>query len=126
MNTLLLTTAVKSAYDMIVSVNLTMNRYVMINYERFPHHHLDKNGLFDDMINQTASNIPPASKQSFLDTFSRESLIQAYQEGRTTITMDFPQINEEGKTQTVHTTVLLMEDSRNGDILDITLFRIVN
>ncbi len=124
-NVLLLTAAVRSVYDMIVSVNLSINRYVLLNAERIPEHTMGYDGIFDELVEKTALTVPESHRQLFIDTFSRENLLMAYRKGKTTVSLEFPQLTKKYGLKTLQTTVLMMEDSRNGDILDITLSRYV-
>ncbi len=82
MDLMLLMTAVQTAYDMIISVNLTKNTYYMIDYDRFGTHCAESDGVFDDLITQGASSIPVSHKKEFYDSFNRMSLIKAYREGK--------------------------------------------
>ncbi len=123
MDTLLLTAAVQSAYDMIICANLTQNSYYMMDYERFQTHCADYDGSFDELIAAGASTIPESHRQEFINLFSRESLLNAYAAGKKSVTLDHPQYTDDGRLMEVSTNVLLMEDPRNGDIRNITLAR---
>ncbi len=125
-NVLLLMAAVESAYDMIISVNLTKNIYKMINYDRFLTHAADYDGVFDDLIASGAATIPSPDKERFVDVFSREKLIEAYKSGKTAVSLVHKQFSDTGVLHMVETTVLLTKDTRNGDILQITLARYLN
>ncbi len=125
-NVLLLMDAVKSVYDMIISVNLSVNRYIMIDYDRFLTRVRNYDGVFDDLIIKAAATIPDSHRQQFINTFSRESLLRAYHAGQTSAFLEHPQRDDAGEVHMVQTTVLMMEDSRNGDILEITLVRYVD
>ncbi len=120
---LLLTAAVQSAYDLIISVNLTQNSYYMMDYDRFKTHCVGYDGVFDDLIAGGAASIPESHRQQFIDTFSRESLLKAYAEGKKAVNLDHPQYSDTGEVLQVSTSVLFMEDPRNGDIREITLAR---
>ncbi len=120
---LLLTAAVKSAYDMIISVNLTRNSFYMMDYDRFQTHCSPSDGVFDDLIASGAMSIPESHRQLFIDSFCRESLLKAYAEGKKSVNLDHPQYADDGRLLQVSTSVLFMEDPRNGDIREITLSR---
>ncbi len=122
-DTLLLTAAVQSAYDLIISVNLTQNNYYMIDYDRFMTHCAQADGIFDDLIEAGIQSIPESHRQAFRDTFSREKLLEAYGEGKKTVSLDHPQYTDDGRLLDVSTMVLFMEDPRTGDIREITLAR---
>ncbi len=120
---LLLTAAVQQFYDMIICANLTQNTYYMIDNERFLTHCVGDEGVFDDLIAGGVSSVPEDYKQVFYDKFSRESLLQTFARGKKAVNLDHPQYSDDGKIMEVSTTVLLMEDPRNGDIRNITLVR---
>ncbi len=120
---LLLTAAVKSAYDMIICVNLTQNSYYMMTYDRFLTHCADSDGVFDDLIESGVSSIPESHRQLFRDTFSRLSLLDAYSHGIRSVHLQHPQYTDDGKIKNVFTNVLFLEDPRTGDLCEITLSR---
>ncbi len=121
MEVMLLMTAVKTAYDMIISVNLTKNTYYMIDYDRFGTHCAGYDGVFDDLIEAGASSIPVSHRREFHDTFCRQNLIKIYGEGRKSVRLEHPQYSDDGQLHWVATKVLFMEDGRTGDLLQITL-----
>ncbi len=121
MDVMLLMTAVKTAYDMIISVNLTKNTFYMIDYDRFQTHCADSDGVFDDLIAAGTASIPISHRREFHDTFCRQNLIKAYQEGKKSVRLEHPQYGDDGQMHWVATKVLFMEDARTGDLLQITL-----
>ncbi len=123
MDVLLLMSAVKSAYDLIISVNLTQNTFSMIDYDRFLTHCAGHDGVFDDLIAAGASSIPESHRQLFIDTFSRKSLLEAFARGETSVRLVHPQYTDNHEIQNVFTNVLFTKDVRNGDVLEITLSR---
>ncbi len=123
---LLLMTAVQSAYDMIISANLTKNTYYMIDYNRFLTHCAGYDGVFDDLIRFGSSAVPEEYRQKFIDSFSRDSLLKAYAAGSHSVSLEHPQYADDGTLHMLVTTVLLMEDPRTGDVLDITLSRYID
>ncbi len=122
---LLLTAAVKSAYDMIICVNLTKNTYYMMDYDRFETHCADSDGVFDDLIAAGTGSVPAPYDKIFNDTFSRRSLIEAYGKGKRVVRLEHPQYTDDGALAKVVTQVLFMEDPRNGDLREITLSRYI-
>ncbi len=121
MEVMLLMTAVKTAYDMIISVNLSKNTFSMIDYDRFRTHCADYDGAFDDLIEAGCSSIPVSHRREFHDTFCRQSLLRAFREGKKSVRLEHPQYSDDGTLHWVATKVLFMEDGRSGDILQITL-----
>ncbi len=95
----------------------------MIDAERFPVHEIQNEGTLDDLIEYTLRTVPASHKKAFREAFCRESLLQAFREGKNTVTMEFPQRNKNGKQRTMETNAMMMEDSGSGDILEIALSR---
>ncbi len=126
MDVLLLMTAVKSAYDMIICANLSQNSFYMIDYDRFKTHCAGYDGVFDELIDAGALSIPESHREQFISKFSRENLLRAYHEGTKTVSLEHPQYSDDGQLHMVITTVLLIEEPRTGDILDITLARYID
>ncbi len=126
MDVMLLMTAVQTAYDMIISVNLTKNTYYMIDYDRFATHCADNDGVFDDLIEYGTSSIPVSHRKEFHDTFCRKNLIKAYMEGKKSVRLEHPQYSDDGKLHWVSTKVLFMEDKRSGDLLQVTLSQYID
>ncbi len=123
---LLLMTAVQTAYDMIISVNLTKNTFYMIDYDRFQTHCAGHDGIFDDLIEAGTASIPVSHRKEFHDTFCREHLIKAYHEGKKMIRLEHPQYSDDGKLHWVATKVMFMKDQRTGDLLEITLAQYID
>ncbi len=123
---MLLMTAVQTAYDMIIAVNLTKNSYYMIDYDRFGTHCSDAFGVFDDLIESGTSSIPASHKKEFHDTFCRSNLINAYKEGKKSVRLEHTQYSDDGSIHWVSTKVLFVEDVRSGDLLQITLSQYID
>ncbi len=79
--------------------------------------------MFDDLIDSGAQSIPENHRQDFIDKFSRQNLLQAFAQGKKSVSLEHPQYTDEGTLMDVSTSVLLMEDPRNGDVRNITLIR---
>ncbi len=126
MDVMLLMTAVKTAYDMIISVNLTQNTFYMIDYDRFLTHCADHDGVFDDLIDAALGSIPVSHRQLFFDTFCRTGLLKAFRDGKKSVSLEHPQYGDDGTLHWVMTKVLFMEDVRTGDVLEITMAQYID
>ncbi len=121
-NVMLLIDAVRHAYDMILSVNLTQNSYAVIDHRMA--HETPALGEFTSMMEQVFLLVPESHRAIFTDTFSRDALLEAFHTGKRKISLTYPEYTSDGvNLRTVSTTVILMKDERNGDILEITLSR---
>ncbi len=123
---MLLMTAVQTAYDMIICANLTKNTYYMIDYDRFLTHCADSDGVFDDLIEYGASSIPVSHRREFQDAFCRENLLKAFYDGKKSVGLEHPQYSDDGKLHWVFTEVLFAEDSRSGDVMQVTLSQYID
>ncbi len=121
MDVMLLMTAVQTAYDMIISVNLTKNTYHMIDYDRFETHCAQNMGVFDDLIEAGSTSIPISHRKEFYNTFCRQNLLKEYNEGKKSVRLEHPQYSDDGKLHWVSTKVLFVKDSRSGDLMEITM-----
>ncbi len=123
-NVMLLVDAVRTAYDMILSVNLTQNSYAVIDHRMI--HESPTIGVFDELMEHVFPMVPPSHKDIFMNTFSRAALLEHFRAGKRRLTLTYPEWMDNGTLRTVTTTVIFMEDERNGDILEITLSRYIN
>ncbi len=123
MDAVLLTAAVQQFYNMIICANLSTNSFYILDDERFQTHCHGKDGVFDELIESGAQSIPETHRQCFIDKFSRENLLQAFARGERAVSLEHPQYADDGTVMDVSTSVLLMEDPRNGQVRNITLIR---
>lgn len=123
---MLLMAVIQTAYDMIIFANLSKNSYYMIDYDRYLTHCADNCGTFDDLIEVGASSIPVSHRKEFRDTFCRTSLLKAFSDGKKIVNLEHPQYSDDGKLHWVSTSVLFMEDARNGDLLQITFSQYID
>ncbi len=123
---MLLTMAIQSAYSMVIYANLTQNTYRMIDYERFLTHCASSSGVFDDLIEFGSATVPVSHRRAFLDTFSREALLKAYNDGKKSVKLEHQQYTDDGKLHWVLTKVLFVKDNRTGDVLEVTLSQYID
>lgn len=123
---MLLMTAVQNAYDAISAVNLTKNTYHLIGMDEIGIHSSDRSGKYDNIINIACEHIALSHRREFRDKFSRESLIKAYHDGKKSIKMEYPQLQDDGSMRWLSTKVLLLQDGRTEDIIQITLMQYID
>ncbi len=116
-----LLTAVKSTHDMVVSVNLTKNTYKLIGDESFVTQGDDIEGNFDEVIDIHASKVIDEHRQLYLDTFSREGLLRAYEEGKKEVYLEYCQCDENGVPHWLGTHTMFTLDPRSTDVTEITI-----
>ncbi len=123
---MLLMTAVQYAYDAISAVNLTKNTFRIIGIDKMGIHSAERTGKYDDIIDVGCKHIPLSHRREFRETFNRESLIRTFYEGKKSVRMEYPQNADDGSVRWLSTKVLLMQDSRTGDIVQITLMQFID
>lgn len=110
-------------YPLIISVNLTKNSYYMMQYYDFETTHCLDSGKFDELIEGGAETFHPEDRQGFIDAYSRENLLKAYEEGKKVVSYTGRQLGDDGIYRQSRTDVVFVEDEGSGDILEISLGR---
>ncbi len=126
MDVMLLMTAVQNVYDAISAVNLTRNTFRIIGTDSIGIHSPERMGVYDDVINMACEHIVPAHRREFCEKFSRESLLKTFSEGRKSVRMEYQQVRDDGEVRWVSAKVLLLQDSRSKDIIQITLIQYID
>ncbi len=112
---------IMDTYDLVISANLSRNRYHMIQYDRYLNKTADQEGAFDELIEVGISTLPDAHKDNFRNAFSRERLLDAYAQGKKDVYLDHQQYDDHGVLHWISTHVIFTENPYNDDILQITL-----
>ncbi len=123
---MLLMTAVQNVYDAISAVNLTKNTFHILGQESIGIHSSEKVGVYDDVINMACEHIVPAHKREFREKFSRENLLKAFDEGVKSVRMEYQQITDSGDVRWMSCRVLLLQDGRTKDIIQITMIKYID
>ncbi len=116
-----LLTAVKASYDMIISVNLTQNRYQLVSNESFVTRGDAVEGIFDEVLDIHASKVVEEHRQSFYDAFARQRQLNAYAEGKKEVYLEYQQYDENGVPHWLGTHTMFMLDPYSNDITNITI-----
>lgn len=125
-NVMLLFDAVRNVYDMVFAANLSQNRFAMIDSEKFQSNRLCYGEVFDRMAEHACEAVVPSHKEIFANTLYREPLLEAFSKGTKKLHLEYPEVTDQGRLRQVETTVIMMEDTRTGDILDVTLTRYID
>ncbi len=123
---MLLITAVQNTYDLISAVNLTKNTFHLIGMDRLGIHTHTRSGSYDDIISIACEHIAVSHRREFEELFCRKNLIKSFNEGKKSVRMEYPQIADDGTPRWMSTKVLLSEDGRTGDIIQITLMQFID
>lgn len=122
----ILCTAISDIYPLIIFGNLTKNTYSVLECERFPTKRALDEKTYDELVNSSASTIPvEIHREQFLRLFSREALLQAYQNGKRQLNLRLQQVGDDGIIRWVETRVIIRQCDCGG-ILTISFSRPVN
>lgn len=80
--------AISYVYSMVIYVNLTRNRFFMVEYERFDTKQAPDEGNFDELIEIGAQTMHPDFREQFKNTFGRKQLLERFANGETNIYME--------------------------------------
>ena len=116
--------AISQVFPMIVSANLTKNTYTMIKQGDFLADDLPMTGRYDDLIDYGVENIHPNYQGLFLEKFSREHLLKAFERGTREVCVKLYQKGRGKNYQWVSTHVIRVKD-RDGDICEICINKIL-
>ncbi|WP_167956351.1 histidine kinase dimerization/phospho-acceptor domain-containing protein [Anaerosporobacter faecicola] len=114
-------TALFSLIPMVISVNLTKNQYKKLNYINYHVSDRNESDVFDDFLSSGALTIPLEERQIFMDTFSRENLLKAYERGQKKVELEHRQVGDDGVVRWIQTQVIFVKSSEEGDLYQITL-----
>ncbi len=121
-----LATAARTAYQMLIAVNLTRNTYDMLEYNRYPVSKPAESGYFTDLIAAEYETVHPDYQKEFMDKFSRQSLMDAYRGGQHIVSMKIPHRGTDGLYHWSHTEVVHVESPDTDDLIEITLSRSID
>ncbi len=119
--TQLLLDAVFMKYPLVIFSNLTRNSFYMMAYENFSATSCPSTGKFDELIVHGAATMHPDDREAFATTFSRENLLQAYKEGKPSVSLLTRQLGDDGVYREVETTDYFVKHPSVDDVLVISL-----
>ncbi len=115
--------AVSESSDMMLSVNLTQNTYYLMNYEDFQSIKPTDEGKVDELIDLAVTTIPEEWKEEFLNNFSMDNILDAYNRGDKYIYLEHQQYGGDDKLHWVSTHIMFTENPHADDILCICVCR---
>lgn len=116
--------ALHRVYPMTIACNLSKNTFYVLENENYIHHNMGRSGTrgnFDELIAKGMDTLPPEERRQFMQTFGRESLLSRFEAGEDTIELEHHQYDDNGQLHWVKTTVLLIDNPDNDDILELTM-----
>lgn len=118
--------ACMSAFDMVISVNLTRGRYHMINYDHFHNTTASVSGSMEELIAAGVSTLPDEWKEIFQEVFSRENQIAYFEKGHRTLTLEHQQYSNDGSLHWVRTQAIRIDDDISGDVIQVTTAKLID
>ncbi len=115
--------AVRATYEMIVSVNLTQNRYRLFNNNSFQTQGDEMSGVFDEVIAIHRDKVVEEHRELYYNTFSREALLRAHAEGKKSVHLEYQQCDENGVPHWLSTHTMFIDNSDGADVTEITISR---
>ncbi len=115
--------AVSESSDMMLSVNLTQNIYYLMNYENFQSIKPADEGSVDQLISVATKTIPDEWKVEFLNNFSKDKILGAYNRGDKYIYLEHQQYGGDNELHWVSTHIMFTENPHADDILCICVCR---
>lgn len=117
----LLVRVVFRKYPLVIFSNLTRNSYYMMAYDDFTSTSCPSTGIFEELIGHGASSMHPDDQQIFADTFDRNNLLKAHDEGKSEVRLVTRQLGDDGCYRRVETTDYFVKSDSSNDVLVITL-----
>ncbi|MDO5134732.1 MAG: diguanylate cyclase [Eubacteriales bacterium] len=112
--------AVSAYFPMVISVNLTQNTYYMMEYMSYGMQKHRDHGNFDNLIVDGADSFHPEDRESFIQAFSRERLLEAYARGERFVRHKGRQLGDDGIYRPTKGVVIFVDDENSEDICEIT------
>ena len=110
-------------YPMVISVNLTQNSFYMMQYEEYTTKACLDAGTFDELISEGAKSFHPEDRSAFIEAFSRERLLAAYERSERIVSHLGRQLGDDGVYRMIQTDVIFVNQQECKDIMEITLAR---
>lgn len=121
----LLMEVVFQRFPLVILANLSRNSYYMMAYGDLANHTCTAAGVFDELIDGGASTMHPEDQQRFRDAVSRESLLKAYNEGKSSVRVTTRQIGDDGVYRLVETMDYFVKNPSTEDVLAISMSQVV-
>ncbi len=115
--------AVHQSYDMVVSVNLTKNRYHLLGEESFITAGDGTTGVFDEVIEIHRKKVVEEHRERYYNTFSRQALLAAHAAGKKSVYLEYQQCDDDGVPHWLGTHTMFTETKYGSDVTEITISR---
>ena len=93
----------------------------MMAYQNFTTTSCPSTGVFDELIQHGASSMHPEDKDIFAQTFDRQNLLKAHENGEKAVQLITRQLGDDGIYRRVETVDYFVKSPSSDDVLVITL-----
>lgn len=112
--------AISWYFPLVISVNLTKNHYLMLEYTSYILQGADDEGDFDRFIEQGHRSFHAKDREGFINSLSRQALLQAYHKGELMVKHVGRQLGDDRNYYLAKTIAVFMRDERTGDICEVS------
>lgn len=116
---------ISSIYPVIVSVDLTKNTYMKLEYEPVLSEKKISTGVFDDLIFNGLGRMDFESRKIFLSSFSRKALINCFLNGKMEVYEEIKQYCADGKEHWLEIHAICVSNKKD-DVREVCLVRIID
>lgn len=121
----LLRAAIFTAYPLIMNVNLSDNSYKCISSGNYIVTH-EPSGNYEDMIQETLSNIHPSYKEVFLKTFSKDNILEQFNNQNPEIYTELQEKGRDNEYHWVSAHIVQVENPYGDAPLAVILLRVLD
>lgn len=115
--------AICTAYPLILSVNLTKDRYRCFIEEQDTYVIARRQGSFDQLVADTLPQVYPSYREQFAATFSREAILRNFAQGARELYMEFQQQGVDGEYHWISVQLIYVDNPVDEDVLAIELIK---
>ncbi|MDO4571733.1 MAG: PAS domain-containing protein [Clostridia bacterium] len=115
--------AIAGYYPLVLSVNLSRNRYTLLRASEFVTSLVPSSGSYDDFLSATSGTYWPEDCEKVLSCMSREALLQAYESGQASARCYARQINRAGSAYHWIEITSLFYKQESGDVCEFAFAR---
>lgn len=121
----ILKAAIFTAYPLILSLNLTQNTFRCITSGNFITEH-PAEGNYDELVHESYPKVYPAFQDDFLNLFSRDSLLHAFDQDSSEVYLELRQLGDDGQYHWISAHVVHVENPYETDSLAIIMFGLLD
>ena len=115
--------AIATYYPLIFSVNLSCNRYSLMEAGEYIASIALKNDNYDDFLEAVKKLLHPDCQEEAMKTMSREALLKAYKEGETSVSFYGERLDSAAEKCGPCEILTVFYINDNGDVCDFTFVR---